>query len=69
MPLESVLMASQAAQAAELEWDAAGCTLDAESCNEMQIEELMVTTNQGGCFYFVLIYIITLNLHKNYMAL
>ncbi|XP_078345769.1 uncharacterized protein LOC144631230 [Oculina patagonica] len=46
MPLESVLMASQAAQAAELEWDAAGCVLDTESCDMAQIEELMACATE-----------------------
>ena len=48
MPLESVLMASQAAQVAELEWDATGCALDAESCDEAEIEELVMCTNEGN---------------------
>ena len=47
MPLESVLMASQAAQVAELEWDAAGCVLETESCDRAQIEELMACAAEG----------------------
>lgn len=47
-PLESVLMASQAAQAAELEWDTAGCVLDTESCDRAQIEELVACAAEGN---------------------
>lgn len=47
MPLESVLMASQAVQAAELEWDAAGCVLDSEMSDRAQIEELMECATEG----------------------
>ena len=48
MPLESVLMASQAAQAAELEWDAAGCVLDSEMSDRAQIEELIECATEGN---------------------
>lgn len=47
MPLESVLIASQAAQAAELEWDTAGCVLDGESCDRAEIEELVACATEG----------------------
>ena len=52
-PLESVLVATQAAQAAELEWDAAGCTLDTDSCDKEQTEELVLCNAVEGnicCF-------------------
>lgn len=48
MPLESVLMASQAAQAAELEWDAAGCVLDSELSDRAEIEELVECATEGN---------------------
>lgn len=47
MPLQSVLMASQAAQPAELEWDAAGCVLDSEISERAQIEELVECATEG----------------------
>ena len=47
-PLESVLVATQAAQAAELEWDAAGCTLDTDSCDKEQTEELVLCNAVEG---------------------
>lgn len=47
MPLESVIMASQAVQAAELEWDAAGCVLDSEMSDRAQIEELLECATEG----------------------
>lgn len=52
-PLESVLVATQAAQAAELEWDAVGCTLDTDSCDKEQTEELVLCNAFEGnvrCF-------------------
>lgn len=36
------MVATQAAQAAELEWDAAGCTLDTDSCDKEETEELVL---------------------------
>lgn len=47
MPLESVMMASQAAHAAELEWDTAGCVLDTESCDTAEVEELVACAVEG----------------------
>ena len=47
-PLESVLVATQAAQAAELEWDAAGCTLDTDSCDKEETEELVLCNAVEG---------------------
>lgn len=43
IPLESVIVSSQAAQASELEWDTSGCGLDAELCDRAEIEELVAS--------------------------
>lgn len=47
LPLESVTVSCQTAQVSELEWDAAGCGLEAESFDRAEIEELVACAVEG----------------------
>lgn len=47
LPLESVTVSCQTAQFSELEWDAAGCGLEAESFDRAEIEELVACAVEG----------------------